>query len=83
MVSGAQIIKTQTFLLHKIVQKERIQPSTVDLIHLVPSCLCLVITVLYSVLVMVITVFYSVLVVVITVHNGLYPAIRPLKKKNI
>ena len=35
------IIKTQTFLFHKIVQKAGIQPVTVDLIHLVPSCLCL------------------------------------------
>ena len=34
--------KNQKKNLHKMVQKERIQPSTVDFIHRVPSCLCLV-----------------------------------------
>ena len=42
MVSDDQIMKTQTCFLQEMVQKERIQPSTVDLVHLVPFCLSLV-----------------------------------------
>ena len=42
MVSDDQIMKTQTCFLQEMVQKERIQPSTVDLGHLVPFCLSLV-----------------------------------------
>ena len=41
MVSDDQIMKTQTCFLQEMVQKERIQPSTVDLVHLVPFCLSL------------------------------------------
>ena len=44
MVSDAQILKTQTCFLQEMAQKERIQPSTVDLVHLVPFCLSLVTT---------------------------------------
>ena len=44
MVSSAQIIKTQTCFLQEMVQNERIQPGTVDLIHLGPICLCLMAT---------------------------------------
>ena len=35
-------MKTQTCFLQEMAQKERIQPSTVDLVHLVPLCLSLV-----------------------------------------
>ena len=42
MVSDDQIMKTQTCFLQEMVQKERIQPSTVDLFHLVPFCLSLI-----------------------------------------
>ena len=42
MISDDQIMKTQTCFLQEMVQKERIQPSTVDLVHLVPFCLSLV-----------------------------------------
>ena len=41
MISDDQIMKTQTCFLQEMVQKERIQPSTVDLVHLVPFCLSL------------------------------------------
>ena len=41
MVSDDQIMKTQTCFLQEMVRKEGIQPSTVDLIHLVPFCLSL------------------------------------------
>ena len=44
MVSDDQIMKTQTCFFQEMVQKERIQPSTVDLVHLVPFCLSLVTT---------------------------------------
>ena len=42
MISDDQIMKTQTCFLQEMAQKERIQPSTVDLVHLVPFCLSLV-----------------------------------------
>ena len=42
MVSDDQIMKTQTCFLQEMAQKERIQPSTVDLVHFVPFCLSLV-----------------------------------------
>ena len=41
MISDDQIMKTQTCFLQEMAQKERIQPSTVDLVHLVPFCLSL------------------------------------------
>ncbi len=42
MISDDQIMKTQTCFLQEMAQKERIQPSTVDLVHPVPFCLSLV-----------------------------------------
>ena len=45
MVSDDQIMKTQTCFLQEMVQKERIQPRTFDLVHLVPFCLSLLNTV--------------------------------------
>ena len=41
MISDDQIMKTQTCFLQEMAQKERIQPSTVDLVHRVPFCLSL------------------------------------------
>ena len=41
MISDDQIMKTQTCFLQEMVQKERIQPRTFDLVHLVPFCLSL------------------------------------------
>ena len=46
MISDDQIMKTQTCFLQKMAPKERIQPSTVDLVHLVPFCLSLLTTAL-------------------------------------
>ena len=45
MISDDQIMKTQTCFLQEMAQKERIQPSTVDLVHLVPFCLSLLLVV--------------------------------------